>query len=338
MEKKFRMIQIGVSHEHALGKYSTLKRMKDTIEVVGVVDDREFARTPKFIGADEFESYKGERFITLDQALNEEKPDGVLIEVPNLDLVPVAMKFAERGIPMHVDKPCGEDLAAYKKLLDLCEKQNLPFQMGYMFRGNPAIRFAIDAIKNGMLGDIFEIQADMNHCYGGAEYNQEYLPNFKGGIMFNLGCHLIDYIVTMLGRPKHVHPFLKPACPGDRSLNNGVAVLEYPHAHAVVTVCSRDWGMSRRLRIGGTKGSIEFSPVERYDGKEIEVRLSLKEPFGKYESDIHTLKFGPVADRYEVQLQDFVAMARGERPDDYTRQHDYTVHEVTLAASGVIRI
>ena len=121
------MIQVGVSHEHALGKFTTLKSMKDTFEVIGVVDDNDFALTPRFIGADEFESYKGERFITLDQALNEEKPDGVLIEVPNLDLVPVATMFAEKGIPMHMDKPGGEDQAAYKKLLDLCEEKHLPF-------------------------------------------------------------------------------------------------------------------------------------------------------------------------------------------------------------------
>ncbi|MBR2425257.1 MAG: Gfo/Idh/MocA family oxidoreductase [Lentisphaeria bacterium] len=338
MKKKLRMIQVGVSHEHALGKFTTLKSMKDTFEVIGVVDDNDFALTPRFIGADEFESYKGERFITLDQALNEEKPDGVLIEVPNLDLVPVATMFAEKGIPMHMDKPGGEDQAAYKKLLDLCEEKHLPFQMGYMFRANPAIRFIIEGIKNGMLGSVFEIQANMNHCYGGTEYNDHYLPSFKGGIMFNLGCHIIDYIVAMLGRPEHVHPFLKSACPEDHSFNNCAVVLEYPHTNAIVTVCSRDSGVKRRLRIGGTKGTLEFSPVERFDGKEIEVNLVLKEPYGEYKAGGHILKFGPVLDRYEAQLQDFAAMIRGEKEDEYSRAHDYTVHEVILAASGIIKI
>jgi ATP-dependent exoDNAse (exonuclease V) beta subunit len=61
MGKKFRMIQVGVSHEHALGKYCTLKYMKDSVDLIGVVDDREFARTPHFVKADEFESYKDER-------------------------------------------------------------------------------------------------------------------------------------------------------------------------------------------------------------------------------------------------------------------------------------
>ena len=338
MSEKFRVIQVGISHEHANGKYKTLKYMQDSIELIGIVNDRDFARTPRFIGEKEFEDYKEEKFITLDQALNEEKPDAVLIEVPNLDLVPVATMFAERGIPMHMDKPGGEDLQAYKKLLDICEEKNLPFQMGYMYRANPAIDFMIRGIRNGMLGTVCEIQADMNHCYGGEEYNDRYLPSFKGGIMFNLGCHIIDYIVAMLGRPEHVHPFLKSACPEDKSFNNCVAVLEYPNTNAVVTACSRAAGLRRHLRINGTKGSLEVSPVERFDGRPIEVKLFLMEPFGEYKSGYHTLQFGPVTDRYEEQMRELMAMVRGEKENSYTRLHDYTVLETVLAASGVIRI
>ena len=55
-----------------------------------------------------FEGYRGERFMTLEEALNMKDLDAALIEVPNLDLVPVGMMFAERGIPIHLDKPCGD--------------------------------------------------------------------------------------------------------------------------------------------------------------------------------------------------------------------------------------
>ena len=115
-------------------------------------------------------------------------------------------------------------------------------------------------------------------------------------------------------------------------------IAKKTHTNAIVTVCSRDSGVKRRLRIGGTKGTLEFSPVERFDGKEIEVHLVLKEPYGEYKAGGHILKFGPVLDRYEAQLQDFAAMIRGEKEDEYSRAHDYTVHEVILAASGIIKI
>ncbi len=43
----------------------------------------------------------------------------------------------------------------------------LPFQMGYMFRGNPAFNWIRKAVEKGWLGDVFEIQASMSHNYGG---------------------------------------------------------------------------------------------------------------------------------------------------------------------------
>jgi predicted dehydrogenase len=88
------------------------------------------------------------------------------VEVPNNELVPIALCCAEKGLAMHMDKPAGEEMAPFKQLLDVCKAKNLPFQMGFMFRGNPAFQFCIEAIQNKLIGDVVEIIADMNHCYG----------------------------------------------------------------------------------------------------------------------------------------------------------------------------
>ena len=198
--KPLNVIQIGICHEHANGKFDTLRKCPDCFNLVGVVDERPFSHTPR---CHEYTYIleQAPRVLTLDEALNWNGLDAVLIEVPNLDLAPVAIPFAEKGVPMHCDKPCGEAMEPYRTLLDICTRKNLPFQMGYMFRGNPAVRFAVQAVKDGILGEIFEFQADMNHCYGGEPY-QDYIGKFRGGIMFNLGCHLIDiYLRIQEGRP-----------------------------------------------------------------------------------------------------------------------------------------
>ena len=109
---------------------------------------------------------------------------------------------------LHMDKPAGESLSAFKKVMDEAARRGLTVQMGYMFRNNPAMQLCQKAVREGWLGDIFHVRADMGHHYGGESY-QRYLSNFKGGIMFNLGCHHIDMIVSMLGRPEKVTPFLK---------------------------------------------------------------------------------------------------------------------------------
>lgn len=337
--RKLKVVQIGIRHEHANGKFKTLKSLPDDFELAGMVDEKEFAGTPTYLSPADatFELYKNENFITPDDVFAMRDLDAALIEVPNLDLVPVAMRFAERGIPIHVDKPCGEDLGAYKRLLDLAESKKLPFQMGYVFRNNPAIRFAIDAVKSGMLGHVFMVETNMNHAYGGEAY-QQYLTTFKGGVMFNLGCHLIDFIVEMLGRPEHVVSLLKGCEPGDPSLSNTLAVLEYPHTHAVVAAASRDRMPRRRLRIEGTNGTLDLCPMENFKGKGLEIALKLKEDFGAYRAGEQTVGFPPERDRYAAQLLEFSAMVQGEAPDRYTRQHDHTVHEITLAAAGYITI
>ena len=337
--RKLKIVQIGIRHEHALGKFKTIKKMADQFDLAGIVDEKDFSTSAHFLigNTKSFEGYKGERFITLEEALNMKDLDAALIEVPNLDLVPVGMMFAERGIPIHLDKPCGEDLPLYKKLLDLVETRHIPFQMGYVFRYNQAVRFAVDAVRSGLLGNIFEVQAGMSHNYGKEEY-QQYLAAFKGGIMFNLGCHLIDFIVEMLGRPERIVPFMKSAEAGDPSFNNCLSVFEYPHALAYVNICSKDTLARRRLRIGGTRGSLEFCPMERDDGRGIDVSLKLKQDVGPYKKGEQTVGFPPENDRYAAQLFNFSQMIQGEATDPFTRAHDYLVHEMTLAASGYFKM
>lgn len=333
--EKIKIVQIGITHEHANGKMMSLRKLPDLFEVAGYVDDREFSRTAHF-GNDFVKPYEGVRRLSLEEAFAMPGVEAVTVEVPNNELVPMALRCMERNLAMHMDKPAGEDLALYKKLLDGCAARKLPFQMGFMFRGNPAFQFCLRAVREKWIGEVFEMQMDMNHCYGGEEY-QEYIGNFSGGIMYNLGCHLIDFVVAALGRPEKVHSILKSA-PGDpeRIHNNCAAILEYSHAIVTLRACSRDAANTpgRSVKISGTRGSIFLLPVERFDGKGVEVSLCLTAPTKEFPVGNHRLCFEPQSDRYVVQLREFAQMIRGEVQSPYSYEHDYLVHEVTLAASG----
>lgn len=331
---RIRIGQIGVGHEHAAAKMRTLRSLPEVFEVVGVVDDRA-TRSPRFAG-DDLTSYDGLTWMTEEQLLATPGLQAVLIETPNHDLVPTALRCVRRGLPMHMDKPGGEDMAAFRRLLDGCREAGVALQIGYMFRNNPAMRFALRAVRERWLGDIFEVQASMSHNYGGEPY-QRYLGHFRGGIMFNLGCHLVDLVVALLGRPERVTPYLKSAPGDDHAIkNNCVAILEYPHATATLRACSREVdGLNRRrLKICGTRGTIELSPLERFDGQPLQMGLTLLEGNDEYAAGSHAVEFGVVRDRYEDQFREFARIVRGEIKNPYTYDHDDLVQEVTLAASG----
>ena len=117
-----------------------------------------------------------------------------------------------------------------------------------------------------------------------------------------------------------------------------MAVLEYPNALVTLRSCSKDACNTggRAIKIAGTKGTIKFSPVERFDGKSVEINLTLAEDRGLFPKGSHTLCFPPQRDRYEVQLTELAQVIRGETTSTYSYEHDYLVHEVTLAASNYI--
>ena len=329
--KKLNIVQYGVTHEHAAGKIATLRALTDIFEIVGIVDDRagSAARFPQEV---DMTRYEGLPFLTPGEFFRRNDIDIVAIETANADLVPTALKCLDKKIAMHMDKPGGEDQELFERLSRGCEEHHIPFQMGYMLRGNPAIRFCLEAVRKGLLGDIFEVQCDMNHCYGGEEYAQ-YLRNFRGGLMYNLCCHLIDFTVRMMGRPDNVWSLLKTTAgsPPD-SLNNCIAVLEYPHATVTLRSCSKDHGQGRRLRIAGTRGVIDMSPVECF-WKPLELTLSLSEAAGDFPAGTHKLTFPLLKDRYAPQFRELAAVVRGEKPVPDIYAHDRLVNEVVLACS-----
>ena len=72
-----------------------------------------------------------------------------------------------------------------------------------MYRYNPAILKCFEHIKNGDLGEIYSINAEMSTFH--PQDSKRWLTNFGGGIMYILGSHLVDLIVYVLGEPEFTH-------------------------------------------------------------------------------------------------------------------------------------
>lgn len=322
-------------HEHADGKAQSLLGCKDEFELVGIVDDRT-GPSPDVRRTD-FSAFDGIPRITEEEALNDPSIEAILVEVRNKDLIPTSMRVASHGKPMHMDKPTGETLAPFIELAELCKDKKIHLQLGFMFRGNPAVRFTQKAAKEGWLGDILSVEADMNHCYGGEGY-QNYLSTFPAGILYTLGCHLVDLIMPMMpGVPLRAHT-IKCTAPGDRPgiANNCVSVLEWEHATATIHVCSRAMNAQplRRLRVLGSKGYVEICPIERFDGEPEVLSLNISEPHGGYEAGTHVIEFAPRKDRYIDQLRELKQIVRGEIPDPDNCANDIAVHKTVLMMCG----
>jgi predicted dehydrogenase len=126
---------------------------------------------------------------------------------------------------LHLDKPAGPSLPEFRRLMDQAAQKELTVQMGYMFRNNPAFQFCFRAVREGWLGHVFEMHAVISKKSDEAERRN--VAEFSGGTMFELGCHLIDATVAVLGRPQQVTPFIRASRPeADQLADNMLAVHE----------------------------------------------------------------------------------------------------------------
>ena len=190
---KIKLGQIGVGHAHAtkLGVY----RKSPEYEVVGIVEPDAKLREE----AKEQPAFRDLPWMTEEQLLNVKGLQVVTVETPVRDLLATAQRCIAAGKHVHLDKPAGDSLPRYRALLAAAEKQKLLVQMGYMFRYSPAVVLLRKFLTEGWLGEIFEIHTVMSKVVPPADRKE--LAEFRGGIMFELGCHVIDLVVGVLGKP-----------------------------------------------------------------------------------------------------------------------------------------
>tara|TARA_R100000027_G_scaffold5589_1_gene4568 strand:+ start:11981 stop:13015 length:1035 start_codon:yes stop_codon:yes gene_type:complete len=334
--RKIKIGQIGIGHNHAQGNMESLRKLDEIYEIVGVVEsDPVWLEKRKHL-----KCYEGINWITEEELFNTPGLDAVAVETDGFDLIPTALRWAEQGVHIHLDKPGGESLSEFIKLMDLCREKRLAIQLAYAYRYNPAIRFAIDAVNSGWLGELFEIHAVMSRYDGDNNDYRKWLAQYKGGAMYIFSGYLIDIIVTMLGRPDKTTPFLRQTR-NDGLIDNGLAVLEYEKATATVRVSVEEIdGMKhRRLIICGTKGTVEISPLEmpasQYYTHPLSARLTVKHDVPGYSAGTHIVDCGPMGDRYAKQLLEFAEIIRGEKQNPFDDNHEIVVQETLLAASGI---
>ena len=327
--------QIGIGHNHAAENMNALRSLSEVYDVIGVVEsDPEWKQKRGTLKA-----YEGLNWMTEEELLGTPGLQAVAVETDGFELVPTAQRCAQRGLHLHLDKPGGESISAFRTLLDTCSSQNLAIQLAYVYRYNPAIKFCLDAARAGWLGDIFEIHAVMSRYDGDREDYRKWLAQFQGGAMYIFGGYLIDLVVSLLGRPDHVTAFQRKTR-ADQLFDNGLAVLEYPRATATIrtSVAEVDGMKHRRLIICGTKGTVEVCPLEhpadRYRLDPLHVRLTLKSGNAKFVAGTHLVDVGVMNGRYEAQLLELARIIRGEIQNPYPFEHELIVQETLLAAAG----
>ena len=331
--KKIRIAQIGVNrYSHALSVFNSIKTLPDIFEVVGyclVEGEKErFER--------ELSVFNGYPEMTLEEILNDPTIEAVTVETEEIHLTKYAIMAAEHGKMIHMEKPGGTSLEEFEKLISIVKEKNLVFHTGYMYRYNPTIREVIDNVKNGVYGDIVSVEAQM--CGYNDRTMRQWLEVFPGGMMFYLGCHLVDLILTIKGLPDKVHPFNRSTGKdGVTACDYGLALFEYPEGMSIAKTCNLEHGgfERRRLVVCGTKGAVELCPLEwltKQKANQFTEKIDYTSGTNWHARGEKTV--GDVHDRYDGMMQGFAAICRGEKVNEYTPDYELTLFKHVLMACG----
>ena len=276
------------------------------------------------------EVYGGLPRLGVDELLALTGLKAVTVETRLEDSCSSALKAIRAGKHVHLDKPGALDHAEYAAMRNEAEQKGLTVQMGYMLRYNPAFVAVFEAVKQGWLGEITEIDAMMGKLADPG--TRQKIGELQGGGFFELACHVLDVVVTLLGKPAKVHACSTPT-KNDGVKDNQVALLEYPRASVTIRCNHADpfGGPRRRFQVTGTKGSIEIQPLESG-----EFLARFAEAHSSYRKGEQQVKLDVPKGRYDGEFMDLATIIRGEKKLAWNAAHDIAVHETLLRASGMM--
>jgi predicted dehydrogenase len=155
---------------------------------------------------------------------------------------------------------------------------------------------------------------------------------FKGGQMFEMGGHLIDPMLRILGKPTGVQSVLRKHGKYDDALmDNTVAVIDFPSALGIIqsSTLQPAAGPHRLFEVQGTNGTAVIRPLEQPV-----LEIDLAKAAGPYKAGRQRLELP----RYQRYVDDFIELAavlRGQRSLVVPLEHEIAVNDVLLRASNM---
>lgn len=333
--RKIKIAQIGTSkNSHGNPIFNSLKKNDDIFEIAGyVLPENEREKIP-----DHIKVFEGYRELTLEEVLNNPEIEAVTVETAEIYLTKYAQMAAEHKKHIHMEKPGGVSLVEFEKLIETVKANNTVFHTGYMYRYNPFVTEIKEQIKNGEFGEITSVEAQMN-CNLNSETRQ-WLENFPGGMMFYLGCHLVDLIYSIQGKPKNIIPLNKcSGVDGVTAKDFGMAVFEYENGISFAKTSAVEIGgfERRQLVVSGTKKTVELKPLEWYGvsssgDKKLVTQRCVRKSEGWHEPGEKDTSI-PL-DRYDGMMKGFAEMVRGEKENPYSYDYELELYKTILKACG----
>lgn len=190
---------------------------------------------------------------------NRDEFDLVVVATANRAHVPLGMVAVEAGVPVVVDKPIAPSSGEARRLLTAAEEHGVPLTVFQNRRWDGDFLTVRSIIDDGLLGPLTRFESRFERfrprLKPGA-WRDLPQPQEAGGLLFDLGSHLIDQAVRLFGPPVEVYAETNIRRPGAAVDDDTFVSLHFedsPHAHLWMSAVAAIPGP--RFHLNGLRGS-----------------------------------------------------------------------------------
>jgi scyllo-inositol 2-dehydrogenase (NADP+) len=203
------------------------------------------------------ELFPGVRIVTdYKQLLKDESLDLVVVATPNIHHFGQAKALLEAGKHVVIEKPFTPTSAEADELINIAAKSGKKIFVYQNRRWDGDFKTVQQVVYNGYLGEVLEYEAHFDRFAPGARrsaWRDEPLP--AGGVLYDLGAHLVDQALVLFGLPHSIFADIRLQRAGSKVDDYFEVNLFYSRLKVTLKASVFVKEAGPRFILHGTKGS-----------------------------------------------------------------------------------
>ena len=178
--------------------------------------------------------------------------DLVVVATPNRTHVPLAMSALAAGLAVVVDKPLATSAAAARRLVEEAKLRGRMLTVYQNRRWDGDFLTMRRLVAEGALGELLRLESRFERWRPAPKpgWRESGDPAEGGGLLFDLGSHLVDQALLLLGPAARVYGEVERRRPGVDADDDAFVAIEHAsgaHSHLHMNVISAQLGPRFRL-------------------------------------------------------------------------------------------
>jgi predicted dehydrogenase len=245
--------------------------------------------------------------------------DAVYVPLPNGMHVDWSVRALQAGKHVLCEKPMSRHPDEVERAFDVAEREGRVLAEAFMWRHHPAIARARELIDGGAIGRVRVMRAGFSFLAAPGDIRLD--AALDGGALMDLGCYCVSGLRTLAGaEPERVNA--EQVIGGEGVDVALVATLRFPGDVLGMFDCGLSYAEGDELQAIGDEGTLTM--YDPWHGRESAIEVRARD------GAVQRIDIEPT-NSYALELADFEAAVRGERPQLLGRE-DAVAQARTIAA------